>query len=135
MKYNPIEDVDDNEIVLNKELDEEYDGLSVQSENSYREPTVFKYLKWWEENIDNVDSTWILRIILIHKGWLANKPLDKRRFLSDFLNDVHEQLEHMVNILIVDNHIIQWEWASEFAYIMTMFNYLFTEYYEKLNDD
>ena len=100
-----------------------------QDEHPYREPSVFIAVNWWQKHIDSVDPGWKLRAIALHKSWLGGRKKDRRRFLSNFLNEMECELQLVADKLCHDNHLKDWTWASRFAYIMTTFSYIYESFY------
>lgn len=91
------------------------------------QPQIFEAIKWWEEYLPLMDPHWKIKALHLYKIWSTYNGTDRRRFLSDFLNDIHGILEEFYSRH--ENFSPFNDWAFKLSYTIVFFHYIYNTFY------
>jgi len=103
--------------------------MNIEEPKSLPKP-LLQCLEWWEDNIDLLDPHWKIKALHIYKIWINKDRRNKKKFISNFINDNYERIN---NFCIADNITDHNEWAFKLSYVLMYFYYLHKKKRKKKN--
>ena len=94
-------------------------------------PEIFEAVKWWQEYLPIADPALKLKAIHVYKMWRTSNSSDRRRYLSNFIDDTHKLIlklgKNHKNISPFSN------WAFRLSYVLFNFYFILDTMYIRKN--